>query len=358
MKKIYCFIIIIIVITSACSSERHLHKIESDKKFKNTESINFAGEKALTQWWYFDCFFEDGSVMVFLFTPYEWWGEKEKANDNHSFFYFSYIGVNGEVISERKVFNIDEVKYDKNSIKCPYFEIVKSHSKLQRNYSINFFMEEVKGSAEIKSASKAFSPFPTGCMGPFLSKHLLKRKGEDLSYRYAAHVPQGHVVSRLIIKNDTLNLSGKAYHEQGWFHGAPDQIGNGWAWFHYVSKDMNVFGTPGRFFCLEKGGRRLMGGFNFRGKGCVLSDVVYAEDQINFLLGGKLNYVSSNLSFEINPTGKTGAPLICIPSNNTDQLWGTVLQPAVINFHHGGKDLQQSGLLLLETCMMSKIARK
>ena len=63
----------ILVLFSAlsCSPLHHIDKIQSDKRIKRTEDYNFIGEKAMTQWWYYDCIFEDGSVLVFLFTPYQ-----------------------------------------------------------------------------------------------------------------------------------------------------------------------------------------------------------------------------------------------------------------------------------------------
>ncbi len=81
---------LILLIAFACSPLHNLNKIQSDHQFKKFENLNFAGEKAHTQWWYFDCILEDGSVLVFLFTPHHWWEEKKKTS-NKSLFYISYI---------------------------------------------------------------------------------------------------------------------------------------------------------------------------------------------------------------------------------------------------------------------------
>jgi hypothetical protein len=332
----------------------YLYKIQSDRQIASTEDLNFQSKKASTQWWYFDCFFEDGSVLVFLFTPYQWWSENEKMPTHKSLFYISYMNAKGEVESESKVFDAKEVIYDKKSIKCPYFELSRAHDEHARNYTVNFFMDKIKGTAKIKSVSKAFSPFPTGSMGPLLSKYILKLKGQGSSFRYASHVPQGNIDCHLTMNDTLVDLSGKAYHEQGWFSGLPHQMGAGWSWVHFVSKNINIFGTPEQFLCLEKDGKRLIGGLHTFDKGCVLSDMVYANPTENYLLGGKLSFASSKLSFEVTPTGKPSIPLIFMPSVDTDQSWGTALQPSVITFRQKGIEVKEEGWLLLESCRMSK----
>jgi hypothetical protein len=352
--RIYIRIVLLLVFMSGCYSLHDLHKIQSDNKLRKTENLNFLSSKATTQWWYFDCFFEDGSVLVFLFTPQQWWSEKEKMPTYKSLFYFSYMKANGEVISESKVFDSKEVQYDEKSLKSPYFELFKSHGKNTREYTINFLLDEIKGSAKIRSGSKAFSPFPTGHMGPFGMKHIAKCLREGADFRYASHVPQGKIDCNLDIKGTQLSLSGKTYHEQGCFNGTPDEMGKGWTWFHFVSKNINLFGTPKAFLCLEKEGKRLIGGADNSTNGCVLSDMVYTDKLKNFLIGGKLSFASTNLSFIVTPSGQPSTTLIRIPSFDTDQVWGTSSQPSLISINHDGKKLEEEGRLLLEMCNMNK----
>jgi hypothetical protein len=73
MIKLSLYSLFILLTVFSCAPLRHLNKFQSDHQFKKTEDLNFAGEKAKTQWWYFDCFFDDGSMMVFFFTPHQWW---------------------------------------------------------------------------------------------------------------------------------------------------------------------------------------------------------------------------------------------------------------------------------------------
>lgn len=262
------------------------------------------------------------------------------------------MSASGEVKSVSKVFDYKEFSYDKNSLNCPYFKITKSHEKNKRIYTVKFYLDEIKGSATITSVSKGFSPFPTGSMGKMATRYILKLKGKDLAFRYGSHVPQGKVDCHLQIKENYFDLSGKAYHEQGWFTGSADQMGKGWTWFHFVSKNVNIFGKPGDFLCLEKEKKRLIGGISF--KEYILTDKIYADKTKNFLVGGKLNFLYKKRSFEIVPTGKPSTPLINIPSIDTDQVWGTVAQPSVVYLNDHGKELVEEGLLLLETCKMSK----
>lgn len=339
-----------LLIAFSCSPLRNLNKLQSDRQFKKTENLNFAGEKAHTQWWYFDCVFEDGSVLVFLFTPHHWWDDKKEPDK--SLFYISYMNTHREVKSISKVFNREELCYDENSLETPYFNLKKSHEKSRRIYTVDFNVEEIKGSATIVSSSKGYSPFPTGSMGKFATRHILKLKGENLAFRYASHVPQGKVDCSLKINNKSLILSGKAYHEQGWFTGTPDQMGKGWNWFHFVSKNVNIFGKPEDFICLEKKGKRLVAGISF--KEYALSDKAYADKTETIMLGGKLTFLSKKLSFNIVPTGKPSTPLIYIPSTNSHQAWGTVAQPSFIYLKNRDKQLVEEGVLLLESCKMSK----
>ena len=360
LLKIYAFMIritalvLMISLLSSCSSLLHnLYKIQSDNRLRKTEDSNFLGEKALTQWWYFDFFFEDGSVLVLMFVPHHWWTDPEKNPDAKTLIYTSYLKANGELISANKVIDSKEVHYDENGLKCSYLEIFRSHDKKTREYTINFFLDEIKGSAKITSNSRAFSPLPTGSLGTFGTRYILKKKGKGLAYRYAAHIPQGHVSCNLDIGNNHFDLSGKAYHEQGWFTGQPHQMGDGWVWFHFVSENINLFGARS-FFYLEMNGERIIGGFNSFNSRCLFSDPILSNKTPNFLVGGKLSFSSSNSSFEVIPTGKTSTPLVCIPSDDTDQIWGTVLQPSRMNIHHEGKELIVEGMLLIETSKMSR----
>ncbi len=349
--------VLMISFLTSCSSLLHkAYKIQSDKRLRKTENSNFLGDKALTQWWYFDFFFEDGSVLVLMFVPHHWWTDPEQKADAKTLIYTSYLKANGELTSEEKVIDSKEVQYNENGLKSAYLEIIKSHDKKTREYTINFFLDEIKGSAKITSNSKAFSPIPTGSMGSFGTRHLL-RKGKGLAYRYAAHVPQGDATVNLEVQDTHLKLSGKAYHEQGWFTGQAHQMGDGWVWFHFVSENINLFGARS-FFYLEMDGKRIIGGLNSFNSRCVVSDSVMADNIPNFLVEGSLSFSSSKTSFKVTPIGKTNTPLVCIPSDDTDQIWGTVLQPSRINIQYRGKDLIVEGMMLLETSAMSKIDSK
>ena len=339
---------------SSCSSLlHHSFKVQSDKRLIKTENQNFIGEKALTQWWYFDFFLEDGSVMVVLFAPYHWWGDYENQSDHKSLIYVSYMKPDGELITSNKVFDSKEVEFYENSLRSPYLEIIKSHEKNSREYTLNFTMDEIKGSAKISSDSKAFSPLPSGSLGSFGTKHILKQEG-NVAYRYAAHVPKGQASCRLKFGSDSLNLSGQAYHEQGWFTGQAHQMGEGWEWFHFASKSVNLFGAK-TFFYLELNGEILIGGLNKGDSRCKLSVEVIAKNTSNFILGGSLNFSSPKLSFYVVPINSTSTPLIYIPGIDTDELWGNIMQPSSIQITYKGEELSEEGKLIIETCRMSKV---
>ena len=347
--------VVMMVFMSSCSSLLHkLHKIQSDSQLRETEDTNFLGEKALTQWWYFDFFLDDGSVLVLMFVPHHWWTDPEKESEAKTLIYTSLLKANGELITAEKIIDSNEVHYDKNGLKTSYLEILRSHDLKTRKYTINFFLDEIKGSAKITSSSKAFSPLPTGSMGSFGTRHFL-RKGKGLGYRYAAHVPQGDAIVELEINDTPLYLSGKAYNEQGWFSGQAHQMGDGWVWFHFVSENINLFGARS-FFFLEMDGKRIIGGLNSSDRRCVVMDSVMADNSPNFLLGGGLSFSSSKTSFEVTPIGEITTPLVHIPSDETDQVWGTVLQPSRIKIRHKGKEMIVDGRMLIETSAMRKIS--
>ena len=339
---------------SSCSSLLHdLYKVQSDKRLAKMEERNFIGEKALTQWWYFDFFLEDGSVMVVLFAPYYWWGDYEVQSDHKSLVYVSYMKPGGEVITSKEIFDSEEVKFDRNSLRSPCLEIIKSHKKNRREYTLNFSMDKIKGSTKVSSDSKAFSPLPSGSLGSFGTKYILKQEG-NVAYRYAAHVPKGQVSCHLELDNDSLNLSGQVYHEQGWFTGQAHQMGEGWEWFHFASKNVNLFGAK-TFFYLELNGEILIGGLNNGDKRCRLSDKITAKNTSDFILKGSLNFTSPKLSFEVVPTDSMSVPLVYIPGVDTDQLWGNVMQSSKVRITYKGVELSEKGKLLIETCRMSKI---
>lgn len=334
----------------SCSPLHHINLIQSDKRIKKTEYLNFTEEKAMTQWWYYDCVFDDGSVLVLLFTPYQWWDEFEKMPTNKSLFYLSYMNAQGNVISQRKVFDASEVQYAPNSIKSSCFEITRAHDKSNRIYSINFFLDSINGTININSIQKAFSPFPRGSMSATIS-NILKKKVKGLAYRYAAHVTEGKVHCNINMNENLLALKGKAYHEQGWVTGTADQLGDGWTWFHFVSKNINIFGTSEQFFSLEKHGKRLYGGLN---KKCSISEMNYSDTEMHLLTRGNLTFHSNKISFGLTPTGTAYTPLIVMSSVDTDQLWGSVLQPTAIKFRYKKTELEETGVMLLETCRMKK----
>ncbi len=344
------FIYILLFAAISCSPLRQIHKIQSDKRIKHTENLNFIDSKVVTQWWYYDCVFEDGSVLVILFTPYQWWDDVEKMPTNNSLFYLSYMNSNGDIISQRKVFNVSEIQYDTNSIKSPCFEIIKAHENNCRNYTVNFFLDSIKGDIKICSNEKGFSPFPRGSMSSTLT-YLFKNKTKGLAYRYAAHVTDGQVNCSLDLKQKKLELTGKAYLEQGWFTGSPDQMGNGWTWFHFVSKNVNIFGTAEQFFCLEKQGTRLIGGLD---KKCSVSEMTYSSKYKNLLTRGTLSFHTNKLSFNLCPVGNTATPIIVMPSIDTDQIWGSVLQETALKFRYKKNELDENGVMFLETCRMKK----
>ncbi len=342
---------ILFFLVVSCAAPTNLHKIQSDNQLRKTEDLNFSSTKARTQWWYYDCVFEDGSVLVFLFTPYQWWNEHEKTGKDQALCYISYMDSSGVVKRESKVMDVNDVVYTKNGISSSYFTLTKAHGKNTRNYEARFNFDNFKGTALMHSNAKAFSPFPIGKMGEFATKHILKRPGKHLAFRYAAHIPQGDVTCNLIIDQREKNLKGQVYHEQGWFSGLPEQMGKGWSWFHFVSDDINVFGTPENFICLEKDGKRILGGPNIFDKGAVLSNITYDNDVNRFILGGNLKYTSKVLSFEIKDLDKS-ITLINIPSLETDQVWGTVAQRSVFTLKYKGREFKQEGWLFLETCKM------
>ena len=263
------------------------------------------------------------------------------------------MNKNGELIVSNEVFDTNKVIFDTNSFISPFLDVIKSHDKTNREYTLNFKTDNINGSAKITSDTKAFSPLPIGSLGSFGAKHFLKQQGK-VAYRYAAHVPKGDASFNLEIGDEHINLSGQAYHEQGWFSGEAHQMGEGWEWFHFASESVNLFGARS-FFYLELNGELLVGGLNSFNSRCRLTNEVFSLNTSNFILSGELNFSSPKLSFNVVPIESTGTPLIYIPSKNTDQLWGTTLQRSQIQINRRGVELSEEGSLIIETCRMSKV---
>jgi hypothetical protein len=266
----------------------------------------------------------------------------------------THIDPTGKVTSGQKIFDFSELSYNEKGLQCPYFELTQTKTLKGRKYLMDFKLDEIKGSVTITSSSKVFSPLPTSSMGEFATRHILKLKGKDLAFRYASYVPQGEVLCNLEVQGKRIEQSGKAYHEQGWFTGEASQMGPGWTWFHFVSENINVFGKPGDFICLEKSGKRIVGGISY--KNLTLTDKVYGSQYDKLLMGGNINFSSGKTSFVIHPHGKKTTALIYLPSFETDQLWGTVAQPSTMTLSVDGKEIREQGILIMETCNMQKNA--
>ena len=69
---------------------------------------------------------------------------------------------------------------------------------------------------------------------------------------------------------------------------------------------------------------------------------------------GKLQYDSKKTSFALCPTAKPSTPIIVIPSLETAQLWGTVLQETEVTFRFKKTILKEKGVMFMETCKMKK----
>ncbi len=94
-------------------------------------------------------------------------------------------------------------------------------------------------------------------------------------------------------------------------------------------------------------GEILNGGLNSFNSRCKLSEEVFSKNSSNYILEGQLNFTSSKITFEVLPIGNISTPLIYIPSDNTDQLWGTTLQRSVINISNQGVDFSEKGSLII-----------
>ena len=329
------------------------YKFQSDRWIRKTEDWNFSGVKSKTQWWYYDAVLADGSVLIFMFTPVQWWSENSNDASNQALACVSLLSTDGNVVTTKEGFDANSVKYSEYKIQCKAFTIERKHGRNNRHYTIELNLPRAKGSVVIDSFTKAFSPFPGGVVNTFVSKHLLKLKGEKPLFRYAAHVPHGEARCDLQIDDQLVRQAGKAYHEQGMFRGLPEYLGKGWAWIHFVSNTFNIFGKPQDFVCLEKNGKKTISGTTFFDRGVVLSDVVYDMEEKNLIVSGALSFRSNKLEFTVTPSA-TGIPLIVIPSAETEQLWGTVAQRSTLRYKQDGGAVEEQGWLLIETCKMGR----
>lgn len=128
-------------------------------------------------------------------------------------------------------------------------------------------------------------------------------------------------------------------------------MGDGWIWFHFTSENVNLFGARS-FFYLEMNGEPVIGGLNSYDSRCLVTNRILADNPPNLVIGGKLSFTSAKTKFTVASTGQQSAQLVGIPSDETDQLWGTVLQPSRIHLFHEGEELLENGNLLIETCRM------
>ncbi|MFN6946570.1 MAG: hypothetical protein ACK4ND_16605 [Cytophagaceae bacterium] len=345
----FLFIIIALLFILYLKPHQRYHIFQSEKRLRNIEVHNFSGPKTKTQWWYFDCLSEDGSVLAFMFTPYQWWSEEKWDNGEKSLFYISYRNNEGHVLKDKAVFDSSKVKFTENSIKSPFFELYKMHGKKNRNYNIEVFLKKIKASIKIHSDLKPFSPFPTGRFDRFVSKYLIGFKGTAPDFQYASYVPSGKMEWSLDVEGQKVQNTGLAYHEQGRFNGLANEMGQGWIWIHFVSERLNIFGKPGIFLFVQMDGKVLFDGITILRK-CQLSNEKYSEDQKDTLINGSLHYYSKSMLFEIVPLGLPSQVLLSVRSYNGRKTWASVVQPSKINFRYKDKEFSEEGNLILETC--------
>ena len=92
-------------------------------------------------------------------------------------------------------------------------------------------------------------------------------------------------------------------------------------------------------------------GFHLIGKDYTLKNRTYSSpDHAKLLTGGEISFRHQELTFQLAVNPLTTKTLVCFPSTDPNQVWGTVGGPATLTITDGSTTKTITGRIFLETC--------
>ncbi|WP_158552514.1 DUF952 domain-containing protein [Spirosoma telluris] len=321
-------------------------------RFQKLQIRNFKGPKVQLQWWYFDFFLKDGSSVVLAFIPQHWWDKPGSVRDKKSVFTMSLKPRQGTVKRFTILVPQTDVKTSANHLEIPSHLTIRAIEGSDSNqFSIQVNFPEVTAAFTIKPTQLPFAAFPTGVMPGPLRTLLSDAPLGSPSFSYVSQIPNSSVSGSMAWDDYQTQFEGQAYHEQGRLDDTPARQGGSWTWYHFAGDGWNIFGSPGSYIYLQRGDQILQSGFQLISKNYTLQNRTYSSpDHAKLLTGGEIYFHHQELTFRLKINPATTKTLVCFPSPDPGQLWGTVGGSATLSISEGETTTHLEGRIFLESC--------
>ena len=317
------------------------------------QTANFSRPKVQLQWWYFDFFLRDGSSVVLAFIPQNWWDKPSSGGEKKGLFTMALKTKQGVVKRFLTTIPQSAIKASADRLEIPSRLIIQTTgSGSDRTCSVRVNFPEIAGVFDIVPTRPPFAAFPTGVM-PGILKTLMG--GAPLggpSFSYVSQIPNSTVTGSLNWEDYQTTIEGQAYHEQGRLDDTPARQGGSWTWYHFSGDGWNIFGSPGSYIYLQQGDQIVRSGFHLTAKQqyTLKKRSFSSPDHAKILTGGEVNFHHEDLSFRLTLRPATSKTLVCYPSPDPNQIWGTAGGPATLSISDGATTKTIEGRMFLETC--------
>lgn len=320
--------------------------------FHQLQVDNFLRPKVQLQWWYFDFFLRDGSSVVLAFIPQHWWDKPGLVAERKAVFMMSLRTKEGTVKRLSVVVPQGEIKTSADQLEIPSRLVIRAVGHGQdRQYSIRVNFPEVTGVFTIRPTQPPFAAYPSGVMPSILQTVLSGVPLGSPSFSYVSQIPNSRVSGSLTWDEYQTKLDGQAYHEQGRLDDTPERQGANWTWYHFAGNGWNIFGSPGTYIYLQQDDRIVRSGFHVITKDYTLRNRTYSSpDHAKIMTGGEISFRHQNVVFTITLSPASSKTLICFPSTDPNQVWGTVEGTATLSVSEGSDTKVLEGRMFLETC--------
>lgn len=332
------------------------HRWQPRGRLLKLQEKQFSGKQAKMQWWYYDFFSEEGLIGVFAFIPYKWWPDSSDSETGDSYLMLSLKKPDDSVEQYHKT--VDSKHFESTP------EGLRLGDRLALDYQVDngkslhklsFDLGGIKGNLEIDSTTDPFSAIPLGALAAVERKLAYGSKWSRSSFRYVSQIPRGRIEGRLSTGNENIDVSGFAYHEQGWFDNDPHLLNKGWYWYHFLHPQCNIFGLPEGYIYVQLNEQTLLGGM------CPFAEKYRMETRkydnsvsSKILTGGRISLEAKGIEIDIYLDSTTHQDLIEFNSIESGQLWNTSVVKSECSISLDDQTHEFSGNAMVETCWLQK----
>lgn len=308
------------------------------------------------QWWYYDFVCDTGLIGTLAFIPYKWWLDRDDAKIEESLIMFSILQADSSIQQFTKEMDSSLIQSSTNRVNlsnCFSIEFSVDNGKTSQKIDLNF--GNVSASLQINSVVPPFSGLPLGSLSGSQRKLAFKSEWHQSPFRYVSQIPRGQLSGTLQLDQQVLQLTGQAYHEQGWFNGEPHLLHSSWYWFHFLHPQCNIFGTPEGYVYVQLNDQTLCGGMCLFSHRYTMKERKYENPHSSKILtGGHISFLCKDAEIEINLVSNTHKDLILFKSVQSEQLWSTLVVEASCNILFNQDRYNFNGKAMIESCWLAK----